>query len=217
MKSNRLILVLLCSVIIMFSCGKKQNSTGAKAGDSVSSSQVVQNVEPGKKFKIESGKIVINSEMMGMKMKQTFYFEDYGKKYLMETDMGFGKSIEFDKDGKHIRINETAKTINDKGSALDLANQFMGFDFYSDYEKSKAKWSVLGTEEIAGKPCDKYSVDVPDYKTKGYYWIWKDTNIILKMDVDQNGNKITWTAESAEPGVKIPAELMNIPAGYKEE
>ena len=220
MKAIRLFFIMVCSVLLMMACGKKSaTQSNIKPSDSLQKAvATTQPVSTAKKFKIESGKIVVNMDMMGMKMKQTLYFEDYGNKYLMVDDMGFGKTIQYvQPDGKYVFINEGAKMVKIKNSGADMTNQFKGFDYYTDADKKGAKISVEGTETVAGKPCDKYLVDLPEYKTKGYYWVWKDTNILLKIDVDQSGTKMKWEAESAEPNVKMPADLMTIPAGFKVE
>jgi curli biogenesis system outer membrane secretion channel CsgG len=83
MKTNKFITVtIMASVVLLFSCKSKTSETVSTENKSEAATAT-----PKGKYAIKSGIVEYKTQMMGMDMKQTLAFDDYGKKEATDMEM----------------------------------------------------------------------------------------------------------------------------------
>jgi len=230
-------LILLSFVfanLIFVSCS---NSDKGKEG-STDSTQVATtektDVPQGARYGIKSGIVSYQTyEMMGVKITQTTYFDDYGKKEAQESMsemdmmgmktkqhnmsiMADGYSISYPLEnmvnGKD-ELKKVAKKIKTSGNPFGS----MDLSTFTDELKKRYDYKELGTENVAGVEGTKFSFVMdkskPNDKIIGV--IYK--NVILKSSMKMSGFEINLVASKFDQNVEIPADKFGIPAGYTVE
>jgi hypothetical protein len=228
--------LLLCSCLMAISissCGKKNDAPGGadstKKADSIkqtsstttpSSSTAATPAES--KYPIKSGIIHSEQEMMGMKIKTTKYFDDYGAKNREDIESNM------DVAGQHIN-NHQIKIMkegwlysydlkNKQGSKMKFTIP-AAMDFKNMGVERMKQMGVkqTGTETILGKECKIY--EFTDAKASmgmtGKSWIfWNSEPMKMNMDM---GNKmsIKQHVTSIEENAPITADKFEIPGDIK--
>ena len=207
-----LTLVQVISLTILMAC----NSGGSGKSGS-----------PDQPFGEKSGIITYKPmDMMGVKVTQTMYFDDYGKKEMRET-MVEGNMMGMDmrqhtvdiRDGNimyHYELENVSggqdratKNVYKTNLTPEMFEQ-MNVGTLSDKTKKQLDYKDEGKETVAGIEGIKYSI-VPDSanpenRITGVHY----KNIPIKISMGQ----MQIIADKADFAAKIPTEKFNIPAGY---
>jgi len=207
-----LILVQVIGLTILMAC----NSGGAGKGGS-----------PDQPYGEKSGIITYKPmDMMGVKVTQTLYFDDFGKKELRETMvegnmMGMEmRQHTFDiRDGSTVYHYELENVSNGENRATKDAYKStltpemfeqMNVEKLSDVFKTKLNFKDEGKETVAGIEGKKYSI-APDStnlmnRITGVHF----KNIPLKVSMGQ----MEIIADKVDFGAKVPAEKFKVPEGF---
>ena len=148
-------------------------------------------------YEIKSGKVTMQMDMMGRKITQEIYFDDYGQKQATVMDMR-GKTVRgITVDGQNIMIDDKEMTAV-KMPSFDMGGEKINFNDKSEKNIRKNKIKVIGTEVVAGKECTKYTAAIflMGQVVKQTAWIYKGM-----------------TAVSIEEDIEIPASMFTIPEG----
>jgi hypothetical protein len=210
------------AIAALTSCGGGGKTDSATDSTKTKDTTAKATVSSGK-YKIKSG--ILNQTMttMGMTMKVNIYFDDFGSKECMETkgemDMGMGgkvttaNNINLIKDGYTYDIN----LLNKAGTKMKIPTtgpkKDVDFNNLTEDLMKQMKITKLGTEDVMGKTCDKYSMNDATTSMKGTYWVWN--GIPLKTEIDIAGVKATTTTTKIDESAVILADKFEIPAGIK--
>ena len=168
-----------------------------------------------KLYTVKSGIVTMEMDMMGQKVVQEIYFDDYGVKQATLSDFGGRKSRNIVVDGATVMVNDEEKTA----MKMPMMGQRETVNFSNLDEKAIKKYKVkeLGTETVAGKECKKYEVTLfmmgqPRKQTVCVY-----KGITLKSSCSSDFGDMTQTATKIQEDVEIPASMFTLPAGVKVE
>ena len=168
------------------------------------------------KYEIKSAVITKTVEMMGQKMEGIQYFDDYGKKESVLIKMPMPGTPDtylqiriITKGDTIISVNLTNKT----GNKMVLPEKPVNYLKMTPEIKEKYKVKELGQEEVIGKPCSKYSLEVNQMGQTASItvWIWK--GIALKTITNGGGMTMSETATEIKESATVDAEVFSIPEG----
>jgi hypothetical protein len=210
MKSTIFIaLAFMASATLLFSCKSKTSETAA----TIENPAATETATLKGKYAIKSGIVEYKTQMMGMNMKQTLTFDDYGAKEATDVEMDMMgvkmHTVTITKDGFIYTLDLEKKTgtkISGKSPDIDFEN--LSEEMVKDMNLKKE-----GTEEYLGKTCEKMSIDYTKMKMKGTFLVYK--GIALKSDTDMGTMKVKLTGEKFEENPSIPASKFEIPADIK--
>ena len=174
-----------------------------------------QTAEPVQIYEMKSGIVTMEMDMMGRKVVQEIYFDDYGAKQAMIMDFQGKKVRAIEMKGENIMIDDQAKTAT-KMPAMGMGStEKINFLDKSEKNIKRNKIKELGTETVAGKECTKYSVAVfvMGQVLKQHVWVYK--GITLKTSISTDFGEMGMTATSLVEDVEIPAETFEIPEGIE--
>lgn len=163
-------------------------------------------------YEIKSGKVTMQMDMMGRKITQEIYFDDYGQKQATVMDMRGKTMRSITVDGENIMIDDKEMTAV-KMPAFDMGGEKINFNDKSEKNIRRNKIKVIGTEEIAGKECTKYTAAIflMGQVVKQTAWIYK--GVTMKTSVKTDFGEMGMTAVSIEEDIEIPASMFTIPEG----
>lgn len=168
-----------------------------------------------KLYTVKSGIVTMEMDMMGQKIVQEVYFDDYGAKQATLSDFGGRKSRNIVVDGETVMVNDDEKTA----MKMPMMGQRETVNFSNLDEKAIKKYKVkeLGTETVAGKECKKYEVTLfmMGQPQKQTVWVYK--GITLKSSSKSDFGDMNQTATKIQENVEIPASMFTLPAGVKVE
>jgi hypothetical protein len=168
------------------------------------------------RYGIKSGTITFANNMMGIEIKTTQHFKDYGDIELIITEMEFNGQknkeyslrrdgymysyIEGNPEGIKVKLNDSIADA--EGNKLDEASVV------------KQGGKKTGNEKILGKDCIVY--ELPVNMSNSTIWVWE--NILLKMVANQNGMDMVYEAKEIKETSDFPAGIFDIPANvnFKE-
>ncbi len=170
-----------------------------------------------RKYGLKSGIVTYSTETMGMKVKSTLYFEDFGKiectETVFEMDLGDTKEVTHNraltKDGYLYSFDIEKKSGTKR---MISRSQSLGqYDFANMSDKVKKEYQLkeLGSEKFLGRECKKYSMNNKDMEMKGTFLIWN--NIPLKSETNAGGMDAKMIATKVEENGKIPAGMFEVP------
>jgi hypothetical protein len=206
------ILVQVIGLTILMAC----NSGGAGKGNS-----------PEQPYGEKSGIVTYKPmDMMGVKVTQTLYFDDFGQKEMRETvvegnmmgqemrqhtiDIRDGKTV-YHYELENIAGGQDRATKNAYKSILS-AEMFeqMNVSTLSAAYKAKLDYKDEGKETVAGLEGVKYSIAPdstnPQNRITGVHY----KNIPLKVSMGQ----MEIVADKVDFGAKVPADKFKVPEGY---
>lgn len=169
------------------------------------------------KYGIKSAIIKKDMVAMGQKVECAWYVEDYGKKEAVEIAMKTGGVAGIE---KHIRtISEGASVVNvdlDMKTAMrmNLPQQPINYLQLTPDVIEKFKIKETGKEEIAGKPCKKYALEITQMgqTVQMSVWIWK--GLALKSETASNGMVVmVETATQVDESSVVPVDKFVVPEG----
>lgn len=169
--------------------------------------------EGPKKYGIKSGMAKTTTEVMGQKQEVTLYFDNYGARQCTKTKaeipgMGSIEMATIVKDGKTWMVNYTMKQVQEIPAG---AQEDIDFNNLGDEAKAKYKVQDLGTEEILGKTCRKYSyeADIQGQKAKGTAWVYE--GLPLKSVVSVAGMEIKTDVTEFHENILVMPQTFDIP------
>jgi hypothetical protein len=208
MKTNQLFaLAFMATLTLLFSCKSKTSETSPTMENPAATET------PKGRYAIKSGIVEYKTQVMGMDMKQTLTFDDYGQKEAtdMEADMMGVKihTVTITKDGFIYTLDMEKKT----GTKISGKSPDIDFENLSEEMVKDMKLKKEGTEEFLGKTCEKMSIDYEKMNMKGVYLVYK--GIPLMVDTDMGTMKMKLIGEKFEENPSIPAEKFEVPADIK--
>jgi hypothetical protein len=196
--------LLLLSLLAMFAIAC--NNSGSSNSESGSSSE---------RYGIKSGILIYKNSMMGMEVKITQYFKEYGEIEATITEMEMmgqkNKQISLRKDGYYYSYSEGQKEgakfkidVNDSTSNKKLTEETI----------LKEGGKKVGSEDVLGKECTVY--EIPGESGQSKLWVWK--NMMLKMVAQQDQMEITMEATELKETSDFPEGVFDLPAdiNFKE-
>ncbi len=213
MKKNYMLSVaFMATLTLLFSC-KSKTTEPSSANENPAASITAT---PKGKYAIKSGIVEYKSQMMGMDMKQTLTFDDYGKKEIQDIEMEMMgtkiHTVTLNKDGFMYSLDLVKKT-GTKTTASPGASQNIDFENLSEQMVKDMNLKKEGTEEFLGKTCEKMSVDYKKMQMKGNFLVYK--GIALKINTDMGSMKMDLVGDKFIENPEIPAEKFEIPADVK--
>ncbi len=165
---------------------------------------------PKGRYALKSGIVEYKTQMMGMDMKQTLTFDDYGNKestdIVMEMMGTKIHSVTITKDG----FIYTLDMVNKTGTKVSGNSPNIDFENMSEEMAKDMNIKKLGTELFLGKTCEKMSIDYTKMGLKGTYLVYK--GIALKVDAEIGSTKMKLEAEKFEENPQIPEVKFEIPS-----
>jgi hypothetical protein len=167
------------------------------------------------KYEIESAIVQKEITMMGQKMNATWYMDDFGRKESIEMTLKNGITQGVD---KHIRtLTEGASIVTvdldlNVGNRMTLPEQPVNYLQLTPEIREKYKIKEGGEEEIVGKKCRKYSLEVTQMGQTVLVtaWVWK--GLVLKSESAGSGMVFAIeTATEVQENVTVPADKLIVP------
>ena len=195
---------MIAALCLMGTCAMAQGKQGKKGKEA-----------PVPMYEVKSGIVTMEMEMMGRKVVQEIYFDDFGAKQAMKMEMRGKKIRAIEIDGENIMIDDEAMTAFRMPAMGMGGNEKINFLDKSEKNIKKNKIKELGTEVIAGKECTKYSVAIlmMGQVVKQQVWVYK--GITLKTSISTDYGEMGMTATSIVEDVEIPAETFEVPEGVE--
>jgi len=210
MKTTKLVsLAIVASLTVLFSCKSKTSETSATSENPAAT----ETANPKGKYAVKSGIVEYKTQMMGMDMKQTLTFDDYGKKEATDVEMEMMgtkiHTVTIHKDGFVYSFDMVKKTGTKKPLPnMDKTN--IDFQNLSEEMVKDMKLKKEGTEEFLGKTCEKMSIDYEKMNMKGIYLVYK--GVPLMVDTDMGTMKMKLIGEKFEENPVIPADKFEVPS-----
>lgn len=227
MKKHFLLVTAFASLLFV-SCSNGDQGKEA-TNDSTKVATTENETSQGGRYGIKSGIVTYAPyEMMGIKVTQTTYFDDYGKKETQDIVsqgemMGIktkSHSVNIVADGYSISY-ELENSINGKDKAQKIAKKTkllgsanMDISTLTDAMKKEYDYKEEGTETVAGVEGTKFSMTMDKGNTNSRITGVIYKNIMLKSEMKMANLNINLTAEKFEQNATIPAEKFTVPAGY---
>lgn len=169
------------------------------------------------KYGIKSAILKKEAVSMGQKVQGMQYFDEYGKKEASELTMKIGGVPNMEKhirtlvDGdKVISIDLDMKVANKTALPIKLVNYLN----LTDEVRALHHIKEVGQEEILGKMCTKYTLEMVSegQAIHSIVWIWK--GIPLKNEISSNRMLVlAEVATEIQENVEVPADKFLIPEG----
>ena len=167
------------------------------------------------KYELKSAIIKKETVAMGQKLESTWYIDDYGKKESSETVMkgvaGVEKHLLTIMDGNFvINVDLDMKTA----SRMKMPQEPVNYLNLSPEIIEKFRVKENGEEEVAGKPCKKYSLEITQMGQTAQVstWVWK--GLVLKSEMGANGMVVMKEAVvKIEENPAVPADKFVVPEG----
>ncbi len=208
MKNLFLILFVFTTIV---SC-KNSRSTNETATDSNAPNSAKATVSK-ERYAIKSGIVEYNTQVMGMDVKQTMTFDNYGKLDIQEVEMDMMgtkiHTVTLTRDG-YIYNLDMVKRTGTKSIVTSMNNASIDFENLSEELIKEMDLKKLGTEEFLGRTCEKMSIDYKKGGMKGSYLVYK--GVALLVDTDMGSMKMKLVAEKFLENPEIPASKFEIPS-----
>ena len=220
---------IFASVLALFSCNSSEKGTAESKDENKVENKAAQKTEavveekivserPSDskgKFLVKSADLEFDSEIMGMKQNMLMTIDNYGETSFVEMTgniMGMkSHNISIIKDGFEYSIDMEKKTgikkpYKPKNNTKDLNFTALSTEMMKEFNMKKE-----GTEMFLGKKCDKYTINEPISKMKGFYLVWM--GIPLKTDISVAGMPMKIVAKKIDLAAAISPDKFNIPKG----
>lgn len=216
---KKTLLSIIVVAVLLVSCGGEKTTTDENS--SSENENVEQTEEPAsiidKVYEIKSGIYSYETDVMGMKIKTSVYFDDYGaKEETVSESSGMIKthSRTFYQDGYAFTIDMIEKTANKVKvpGMTDMTKSKVAYALQlSDEQRKMYDFKEEGTAEILGKTCKVYSsIGLGDKRTKSYLY----KGVVLKTEL---GTDVVMQAASFEEDAEMPDWFYTIPEGMEVE
>ena len=168
-------------------------------------------------YSVKSGKVTMEMDMMGQKIVQQIYFDEYGAKQATVMEMMGQKMRSIEVDGKNVMIDDAAKTaISMPGMGPQMGgNNKINFLNLDEKTIKKNKIKEEGQEEVAGKMCTKYSYRMlmMGQGVTVHAWVYK--GITLKTAIKTDFGEMVTKATKVEEDIQVDPALFVLPEGVE--
>lgn len=168
-------------------------------------------------YSVKSGKVTMEMDMMGQKIIQQIYFDDYGVKQATVMEMMGQKMRSIEVDGKNVMVDDAAKTaISMPGMGPQMGgNNKINFLNLDEKTIKKNKIKEEGQEEVAGKMCTKYSYRMlmMGQGVNVHAWVYK--GITLKTAIRTDFGEMVTKATKVEEDIQVDPALFVLPEGVE--
>lgn len=168
-------------------------------------------------YSVKSGKVTMEMDMMGQKVVQQMYFDDYGTKQATVMEMMGQKMRSIEVDGKNVMIDDAAKTAMSMPGMGPQMGSNSNINFLNLDEKTikKNKIKEVGQEEVAGKMCTKYTYRMlmMGQGVNVNAWVYK--GITLKTSVKTDFGEMVMEATKVEEDVQVDPAMFVLPEGIE--
>ena len=168
-------------------------------------------------YSVKSGKVTMEMDMMGQKIVQQNYFDDYGVKQATVMEMMGQKMRSIEVDGKNVMVDDAAKTaISMPGMGPQMGgNNKINFLNLDEKTIKKNKIKEEGQEEVAGKMCTKYSYRMlmMGQGVNVHAWVYK--GITLKTAIKTDFGEMVTKATKVEEDIQVDPALFVLPEGVE--
>jgi hypothetical protein len=176
--------------------------------------------DAAKVFKVKSGIIESTIEMMG-NQKQTLYFDDYGAKQAIVTDvdvMGMkSQQVVITADGWKYEYDAGKKegTKTKQMTPPSLPGGVPDLDDITDAMKAQFKMKDIEGRTIAGKDAKGYQIELmADMPMK--VWVWEGIPLRTEMKLGKDAPKPMVTeVANLQLDIDVPADRFTVPADVK--
>ena len=170
-----------------------------------------------KVYSVKSGKVTMEMDMMGQKIVQQIYFDEYGAKQATVMEMMGQKMRSIEVDGKNVAVDDAAKTaISMPGMGPQMGgNNKINFLNLDEKTIKKNKIKEEGQEEVAGKMCTKYSYRMlmMGQGVNVHAWVYK--GITLKTAIKTDFGEMVTKATKVEEDIQVDPALFVLPEGVE--
>lgn len=170
-----------------------------------------------KVYSVKSGKVTMEMDMMGQKIVQQIYFDEYGAKQATVMEMMGQKMRSIEVDGKNVVVDDAAKTaISMPGMGPQMGgNNKINFLNLDEKTIKKNKIKEEGQEEVAGKMCTKYSYRMlmMGQGVNVHAWVYK--GITLKTAIKTDFGEMVTKATKVEEDIQVDPALFVLPEGVE--
>jgi hypothetical protein len=219
----RLSIVWLFAAIAFASCGgggnstKKNDATGEETASGMAD-KTVSKAPDMAKIPFEHGSYVQESNAMGIKMKTTVYFDNWGERLAGETKDLMGMTthqLKIEKENKRWELNLVEKTGTVTQSYSSIIVPSSGVDpksLASMSEKIRKEVTIeeLGTEDYLGYKCKKVHVIYPKMEIDAITWTYG--NLTMKMEGKMGKMDVNTKIISIDLNPP-PASIFEVPEG----
>ena len=168
-------------------------------------------------YSVKSGKVTMEMDMMGQKIVQQIYFDEYGAKQATVMEMMGQKMRSIEVDEKNVMIDDASKTaISMPGMGPQMGgNNKINFLNLDEKTIKKNKIKEEGQEEVAGKMCTKYSYRMlmMGQGVNVHAWVYK--GITLKTAIKTDFGEMVTKATKVEEGIQVDPALFVLPEGVE--
>jgi hypothetical protein len=167
------------------------------------------------KYELESAIIQKEVITMGQKMNATWYIDGFGRNESIEMTLKNGIAQGVDKHIQTLMEEMSVVTIDpDQHTAnrIKLPEKPVNYLQLTPEVSEKYKIREVGEEEIAGKKCRKYSLEITlmGQAMQVTTWVWK--GLVLKSESAGNGMVFAVeTATEIQENATVPADKFVIP------
>jgi hypothetical protein len=171
------------------------------------------------KYEIKSAIITKEVAAMGMKFESISYIDDFGQKECAEITIKNGIAPGVDKHIRTLMEGEAVVSIDldlKQSTRVELPEKPVNYLQLTPEVREKNKIKEAGEEEVAGKKCKKYTLEMATPNGQTLYvsaWVWK--GLMLKSETSGNGTLLaTETATEIQENATVPAEKFTVPEGF---
>lgn len=170
--------------------------------------------EEARMYDVKSGIVTMEMDMMGRKVVQDIYFDDYGAKQATISDFQGTRMRGIEVDGEMLMIDDEKNTAM-KMPAMGMTNEKINFLDQSPKNIKRNKIKEIGKETMLGRECTVYTVAVfmMGNVVKQTVWVYK--GIVLKSSIATDWGEMVQVATNLEEDVEIPAETFTVPEGME--
>ena len=165
-------------------------------------------------YEVKSGIVTMEMEMMGRKIVQEIYFDDYGLKQAMKLEFQGRKIRAVEVDGENVMIDDESKTAT-KMPAMGMTNEKINFLDQSPKNIRRNKIKEIGKETLLDRECTIYTVAVVMMGNAVKQTVWVYKGITLKSSITTDWGEMVQTATSLVEDIEIPAETFTLPEGIE--
>ena len=166
-------------------------------------------------YELKSGIVTMEMDMMGRKVVQEIYFDDYGAKQATVSNFGGNKMRMLVIDGSNVMVNDAEKTATRMPRMGMCQGEKVNFSNLDEKTIKKNKIQEAGEETVAGKTCKvyKYKVMMMGQAVSATACVYK--GIVLKSSTSTDFGEMGQKATKIEENITVDPSMFTIPEGVK--
>lgn len=165
-------------------------------------------------YDVKSGIVTMEMDMMGRKVVQDIYFDDYGAKQAMVVEMRGQKMRGIEVDGEMVMINDAENTAV-KMPSMGMTNEKINFLDQSPKNIRRNKIKEIGKETLLDRECTVYTVAVFMMGNVVKQTVWAYKGITLKSSITTDWGEMVQVATNLVEDVEIPEKTFTVPEGIE--